>query len=410
MEVLLINVCTDGPLKSYKKYMASPPQSIFSIAASTPKYVNIDMVDENINMVVNYRHSAELVVISFATADAHRAYQIADAFKNRNKTVILSGSHVKFNRREASHYADSLLVGETEGIWEQLLEDYKKGDLRKQYERLDDVDLRKVKPYPKSIITSSSYNHVWGVLVSRGCTKKCHDCLPSQFFESVRYRDISDIVEEIRDCHSNLIHLQGDNIMNDPAYLLELFDQLKKLNIKWFAEMHLSFLENDLLVKKAVESGLSYLVMKAKVPTNVSLFKLGQQKKTDQLLKDQIKYLHDNEVIVDMPIVFGLDDHASIIFEEASKYVRSLDIDSSQGIIQTPYPGTELYNQLVHEGRLRTKDWSKYDGRHLVFDHPHFDELDIVRSILKYEYDACSLDAVVRYGRFIMKMGMNAYR
>lgn len=35
--------------------------------------------------------------------------------------------------------------------------------------------------------------------------------------------------------------------------------------------------------------------------------------------------------------------------------------------ILTPYPGTRLFSQLEREGRITTRDWSKYDTRTVVY-------------------------------------------
>jgi hypothetical protein len=44
----------------------------------------------------------------------------------------------------------------------------------------------------------------------------------------------------------------------------------------------------------------------------------------------------------------------------------------------TPLPGTKLSQQLEDEGRILTRDWSFYDGAHVVFSPKNFtpDRLD----------------------------------
>ena len=133
MKVYIIKACAQSKFKEYKKYLAAPPQSIFSIAACTPKGVDIQMTDETVDMPVKYNTKADVVVIFFSTPDAFRAYEIADKFFKLGKKVILSGLHVKFNQDEALKHCDSIIVGECENIWEDVLQDVYNNNLNKRY-------------------------------------------------------------------------------------------------------------------------------------------------------------------------------------------------------------------------------------------------------------------------------------
>jgi len=52
-------------------------------------------------------------------------------------------------------------------------------------------------------------------------------------------------------------------------------------------------------------------------------------------------------------------------------YVKYLDSDLAIFNVCTPFPGTELYKRLEREGRILTKDWSKYNFFNVVFSHPY---------------------------------------
>jgi radical SAM superfamily enzyme YgiQ (UPF0313 family) len=61
------------------------------------------------------------------TSNAPRAYYLADEFKKRGKTVVMGGVHPTILPDEALQHADSVVIGEAEGVWEQVLEDYGEG-------------------------------------------------------------------------------------------------------------------------------------------------------------------------------------------------------------------------------------------------------------------------------------------
>jgi len=69
--------------------------------------------------------------------------------------------------------------------------------------------------------------------------------------------------------------------------------------------------------------------------------------------------------------LFGFDTDTPDVFDRTKKFVETSHIDVPDALILTPFPGTPLFHQLVREGRILTKDWSKYDHKHVVFQPKH---------------------------------------
>lgn len=404
MKVLIIKACAKSPFKEYKKYMGSPPQSIFSLAACTPAGIDIDIVDETIEMKVNYDTDAEIVVIFFSTPDAYRGYEIADTFFMKGKTVVLGGLHVKFNQREALNHANCLLVGECEQIWEQLLSDYKKNNLKLTYERKEETDLSTIGYYPKDIIPLKRYDYMWSVLVSRGCVNRCHYCLVNRFFKTMRLRPISDIIDEIKWSGAKIVELHSDNLTADREYAKALFKALIPLNIIWFGETTADFADDDELLELAAKSGLRYLLLGLETPSEKDLAALDKAFLKISRVKGQIKKLHKHKIIVDSAMMFGLEGHTNEIFEQTLKYVHEIDLDIPHAVVPIPFPGTKFYAKLEEKGRILTKDWSKYDGRNLVFKHDYLTPEDIEEGITYFEKNAYTMKGIYRYNKFVAEM------
>lgn len=408
MKVYIIKACEESVFKEYKKYMVAPPQSIFSLAACTPKGIEIEMADETVDMKINYKSEAEIIAIFFSTPDAFRGYEIADEFKKRGKTIVLGGLHVKFNRDEALEHGDALLIGESEGIWEQLLKDHENGDLKSQYERCEEVDLLKIKPFPTNLIPLPRYNYVWSVLVSRGCVNKCSYCLVNKFFKSMRFRPVNDIIEEIKNSGAKIVELHSDNLTADREYAKKLFTKLIPLNIAWVGETTASFADDDELLELAAKSGLSYLLLGLETPSQKILSDVDKEFLKAERVKAQIKKLHKYNIIVDSAMLFGFAGHTKEIFEETLGYVKDIDLDITHAVIPIPFPGTKFYEQLKKEGNIKTKDWSKYDGRHLVYKHDNLSQRGIEEGIKYFEEKAYTLKTAYRYYKFMAKMGIKA--
>ena len=77
-------------IKSEKKSFNIPPLSPMLMAALTPKDVDVEIVDENVDEI-DYEMQVELVGISVLTMTAPRSYEIADQYRIKGIPVVLGG-------------------------------------------------------------------------------------------------------------------------------------------------------------------------------------------------------------------------------------------------------------------------------------------------------------------------------
>ena len=65
--------------------------------------------------------------------------------------------------------------------------------------------------------------------------------------------------------------------------------------------------------------------------------------------------------------ILGADEDDSETIKNTVKFCHEMKLESVQFAILHPLPGSRLYNILDSEGRIFTKNWSLYDGTHVVF-------------------------------------------
>src|SRR4030042_2449963 len=102
------------------------------IAAVTPPGVEVEIVDEAFDQI-NFEEKVDLVGITAQTPVAPRAYRIADEFKRRGIPVVMGGVHASMLPQEALQHVDAVVVGEAEAVWPGLIEDLRKGQMRRGY-------------------------------------------------------------------------------------------------------------------------------------------------------------------------------------------------------------------------------------------------------------------------------------
>ena len=106
MRVLLIAPCRKGQRWKGKRRSRFlwPPMALMILAAETPKGVEVVLADEATGPIP-FDEPWDLVGISAITASATRAFEIADAFRERKVPVILGGIHPSFRPEEALEHA-----------------------------------------------------------------------------------------------------------------------------------------------------------------------------------------------------------------------------------------------------------------------------------------------------------------
>src|SRR5688572_31597497 len=110
---------------------------VFAILKSlTPPDVEVALHDERLEPIP-YDEATDLVAMTVETFTARRAYQIANEFRARGVPVVMGGYHPTFLPQEALQFADAVVIGDAEGVWEQVVRDAREGTLQKTYRALE---------------------------------------------------------------------------------------------------------------------------------------------------------------------------------------------------------------------------------------------------------------------------------
>ena len=145
------------------------------IAAVTPPDVEVNIVDEAFDKI-NFEEKVDLVGITAQTPVAPRAYQIAEEFKNRGVPVVMGGVHASMLPQEALQYVDAVVVGEAEEIWPGLIEDLKRGQMKRLYEGSDFFNPSDL-PLPRRELLNEKFYFPLKLLeTTRGCPHHCDFC------------------------------------------------------------------------------------------------------------------------------------------------------------------------------------------------------------------------------------------
>jgi len=369
-ELLKLGLTLPGFVERSKTIASLPSLGLLTLAGMTPenheiKYIEIpDLSKEN-----NIPDDFDLVAISSYSAQINEAYELASRYKKKRNPVVMGGPHVTALPEEALQFCDSVVIGEGEQSWLEVLRDAEMSVLKPRYGlRQSNYELTN-SPMPRfELLDIKKYNRIT-VQTSRGCPHQCEFCASSVVLTN-RYKQkpVSNVLKEINSIidlwKHPFIEFADDNSFVNHNYWKELLPHLKNKGIRWFAETDLSVAENPELLKLMREAGCAQLLIGLESPEKESLhdveIKNDWKYKQFHHYKSAIHAIQSHGITVNGCFVLGLDGHTTDIFDQVFEFVKSTGLYEVQATIMTPFPGTALYERLKKENRLiDAEDWKK---------------------------------------------------
>ena len=347
------------------------PLNLAMLAALTKAEMEISIVDEAIEQI-NFDESVDLVGITSTTAVVTRAYEIAEEYRKRGVKVLLGGTHPTLIPREAIRYADSVCIGEAEGLWGEMLADFKMGKLNQFYHN-DGYCSMKELPIPRrDLFDTKNYLPIDGIQISRGCPFACDFCAVAVISgRKYRFRPIEDVIKEIATLKHKYLFFYDDNIVGNPKYAKKLFLTLIEYKKLWIGQASTTVIKDLEMLKLMAKSGCKGLFVGFESLSEENLQRARKEHNDPKQYKELVKKLHDHGIAISGSFVFGLDSDDKSVFERTLDFAMDVKLDVAQFNWLAPYPGTPIYTRLLKENRLiQTEWWLTGSGRGNVVYHP----------------------------------------
>jgi radical SAM superfamily enzyme YgiQ (UPF0313 family) len=339
-----------------------------TVAALTPPEHEVTLCDENVSPI-DFDVDVDLVGVSFMTAYAPRAYEIAAEFRRRGRIVVAGGHHPTFCVDEVLGYFDAIVRGDAEGLWPQLLADANAGTLQRVYDHASRPDLADSPP-PRRELTrpwKAHYATLYAVQTGRGCRHKCRFCAVTAFHGATyRHKPVAQVIEEIRGEPKGFIFVD-DNIISDPAYSRELFEAMVPLKKCWSSQCTLRIADDPSLLALAKRAGCMGVFVGLESIKTSNLAAMDKSVNVERDSATRIRAIRAAGIAVAAGVIVGLDRDGPNAFRETLAFLVAHRLDSLQLSILTPLPGTPLDDDFRRKGRIVDDDWSHYDFRHAVF-------------------------------------------
>lgn len=364
----LLLICPKWGKEIMKNHFQFPPLGLAMVAAVTPPHYEIAIVDENIE-TLDLNQQPDVVGITAMTCQAPRAYELADIFRARAIPVVLGGPHPSLLPQEAQAHADSVVIGEAEEIWRQVLQDFESGQPKPIY-RPGLVDINKL-PFPRrDLLKLHRYQQRFHTLqTTRGCPFDCEFCsVTTLFSRSYRARPVDQVIQEIeailagaKSKKDRLFFFVDDNIVANPRYAKELFTRMASLKIRWASQGTITtFTKDDELLSLARRSGCVTMFVGFESISEENLLYVNKKFNRVDEYDSNIKKIHKHGIGIIGSFIYGLEHDKSTTFAATVEWAQRRAIEAANFSVLTPYPGTRLCAHMDKEGQVLTKDWSQY--------------------------------------------------
>jgi radical SAM superfamily enzyme YgiQ (UPF0313 family) len=391
----------------WNRYRVWKPLSLMVLAGLTPPEWEISIVDENFG-APDYPSMPrpDLVGITAFTSQANRAYEVAVHFRRLGVPVVMGGIHATMCLDEVMERVDSVVTGEAEGIWPQVLEDTRHGSLKRRY----DGGLADMNDVPLARHDLLATGYAFGaVQTTRGCPLNCSFCSVTTFNGAqYRQRPIPDVVREFQSVREKRVLVVDDNLIGTRrdhiARAKDLFRAMAQANLrkKWIAQATINFADDEELLALAARAGCSGVFIGFESPTPEGLRELG--KKFNILegrdFRASVRRIQRHGILVVGSFIIGLDiDEPGIgrrIAEAASQY----GVDNLNVLFLTPLPGTRLWDQMKSQDRVALDafpdDWKYYTLTFPVARYRHLSLDGIIEEMISCDRTFYSTPRILR--------------
>lgn len=325
---------------------------------------NVEIYKEDICKPDYSKLDADLVGISILTSTAKRGYEIAGKFPKEK--VIIGGVHASLMPEEALRFARQVVVGEAEEVIAGVVDGSIKdavvhGKAIRDLDKLPFPDFSLIKGYrPVPLVMPIS--------TSRGCPFDCTFCSVTKIFgREYRFRSAGNVMEELLSRKANSFFFCDDNFTAHPKRTRVLLELMLRHRIRrWSCQVRCDAAKDETLLALMARAGCNAACVGFE-SVNLRTLQAYHKKQSIEDIISAIRSFRKKKIKIHGMFVLGSDEDNEATVWDTLWFAIKQKIDTVQMMVLTPFPGTKVYEELDRQKRIFNRDWSLYDGQHVVF-------------------------------------------
>ncbi|KON26825.1 hypothetical protein AC481_06410 [miscellaneous Crenarchaeota group archaeon SMTZ-80] len=367
-------------------------QSIMSVEENTPGCLKF--TNSVVEQVLEFCREASIIGFSLMTAGFFNSVQLTQRIKESlgDIPVVWGGKHVIINPEECLEYADVLCTREGDTNFKEYIQNMMGGDKKRDIPGLwfKDGNIRNhTAPYIRDLVTlpfpdygpsghylienglirEATHEDIrkyllkeYPTMIARGCPMKCTFCANSaEDNHRLRVRSVDNVIAELDRTQKDYGNIQMVMFRDDTIMSLKL-EYIEEFSTKWKEKLNIPFSSSGVIPTAVKEDKLRLLLnagfFSVKMGIQSGSIKVrnkiyGRPESDEQVMRaaNILNKLNTPKVaymfITDNPWEEDDDIVTSLRFISRLSRPFSLSIYSLN-----LYPGTELFNRAIREGKI----------------------------------------------------------
>jgi radical SAM superfamily enzyme YgiQ (UPF0313 family) len=334
-------------------------------------------------------------LVGVQTNQFPRACDLAREFRHAGLTVLIGGFHVSgylallpdipADIQQLMDEGVTIVKGEVEETWGDLLSDAVNGRLKPMYDYLNNKPDLYTKPIPairKKYLRKFIAPNFGTLDCGRGCPFECSFCtIINVQGRKMRFRSADHIGEAIRkNYHENGItfyFFTDDNFARNKNWEA-IFDQLirirteDKIPVEFMMQVDVLSWKIKNFVTKARQAGCInvFIGMESVDPGNLAA--AGKKQNQVSEYRQLIQAYRDSDISAHVGYIVGFPfDTVSSIRRDLKFLIEEVRPDHASFFILMPLPGSMDHLNMKRRGEWMHPDFNLYDSQHEVTNHPN---------------------------------------
>ena len=343
----------------------APPLGLLTVAALLPATWELRLADLNTRALTEADwHWAELVLLSGMLIQRPALLELVKQAKKRGKTVLVGGPYpTTWPQEVLAAGADLVVQGEAESIIPTLIKavaDGVAGVVLKPEERPE----MGLSPIPRYDLINFDDYVIMNVQTSRGCPYGCEFCDVIKLFGRMpRYKAPEQVLAELERLFNlgwrGPIVISDDNFIGNKNHARAILDNL----IPWMQQHGEPYyfwtqtsvnLGQDLeLIDLLTEANFNTVFIGVESTEAEVLAQTGKHHNKADELRTWINAIRANGLNIVASFIIGFDGEKPGVDDRICQIVEDCDLPQAMVGILEALPGTDLWERLNQEGRLK---------------------------------------------------------
>ena len=341
----------------------SPPLGLMTVAAMLPQHWTFRLINCNAEELTDADLDwADMVMTGGMLPQGWSALEVIARAQGRDVPVIVGGPDAT-SRPQFYAHADFLILGEVEGIMDQFVDAWRRGERKGRLEGVKfQADVTKT-PIPRWDLIDFRHYLFMSLQFSRGCPFTCEFCDIIELYGRVpRTKAIDQLLGELDRLYAlgyrGHVDFVDDNLIGNKKAIKKFLPQLKAWQERhgypfmFSTEASLNLSDDPELLAMMREANFFVVFIGIESGDDATLVAMQKKQNTRRSIGDSVHRIYAAGIYAIAGFIVGFDTEQGSVANSMTATIESTAIPIAMCGMLIALPTTQLERRLRKEGRL----------------------------------------------------------